>query len=123
MYQLSTYIITFSTMNNLTESEQIVLISIVLGFLSGIVFALIDSLLELIFKKNKMSFIKFVRLCIYLGITMGIVFGVMTFASISIDPTSIQQLNRMNINMAIIFGLFTPVLFKIVSFIFSREYS
>ena len=112
-------------MNNLTESDIIVMISIVLGFLSGIVFALTDSSIELIFKKNKMSFINSVRLCIYLGITMAIVFGVMTFASISIDPTSIQQLNRMNINMAIIFGLFTPVLFKIVSFIFifSREYS
>ncbi|MEO0966847.1 MAG: hypothetical protein AAFX80_00600 [Cyanobacteria bacterium J06639_18] len=123
MYDLSIYLIVFSSMNHLTESDQIVLISIVLGFSSGIVFGLIDNILEYLIKDDKINFINSIRQCVYLGITMAIFFGVTTFVEISIEPTSIQTLNRTNIEIAIIFGLFAPIFSKISNFLFSQKQS
>ena len=110
-------------MNNLMESDLIVLSSIALGLASGILLGLINTLLDYTLKGDQTSFKNSVRQCIYPGITLGIFFGVITFASISVNPSSLQKLNQINIIMAIVLGLFVPVINKVFELIVSGKES
>ena len=110
-------------MNNLMESDLIVLTSIALGIASGILLGFLNILFDHTLKGDKISFRNSVRQCIYPGVTLGIFFGVITFVSISLNPSSLQKLNQINIIMAIVLGLFTPVFNKVFELIVSGKES
>ncbi|MGF1490547.1 MAG: hypothetical protein ACFBSE_25935 [Prochloraceae cyanobacterium] len=112
--------------SNLNESDIIILISIFLGLASGITFGLVDWLLDRLIKNDNFVSLKLrASKCIYMGIIMAIIFGIMTFISIAIDPDPdlIQKLDRDNINIALVIGLLVPILNKFIDFIFLKNRS
>ena len=125
MYDSLRHLINFKSANNLTDSDIVLLISIFLGLASGIIFGLVDWLFARFTNSNFANLKLRIGKWIYLGITMAIVFGVMTFVSISLAPDldSIQKLNRDNLILAIVIGLLVPISNQIIDFIFSNNQS
>ena len=107
-------------MHNFTEFDKAILIGTVAGFLGGVVFAIVDRILEKLIKDEKIDLADTARSILF-GINMGVVLGSLSFVSIFINDISATETNRSNVSIAVAYGLFCPIVVKMTELIFAKK--
>ena len=90
------------------------------GFVSGVTYGAIDSLLELlIIKRREISFGTGARKCVLLGFAMAIIYPLFAFAFISVSSVSVEVITLDFIIVAIASAVVGPTTGKLYDFAFS----
>jgi Asp/Glu/hydantoin racemase len=110
-------------MHNLTEVDQAVLVSIAAGFVSGLLHNVMHKMQKLIVKNKDITLKKTIVECIFLGCTMAIILGVLTFTLISVTYIPIKEIVQVIVIIAISFGIVGLITEKQFEILYSKIFS
>jgi hypothetical protein len=92
----------------------------IVGFVSGVTYGAIDSLLELlIIKRREVSFGTGARKCVLVGFAMAIIYPLLAFTFISVFSVSLEVITHDFIIVVIASALVGPTTGKLYDFAFS----
>jgi Mg/Co/Ni transporter MgtE len=107
-------------MHDLTEIDQLIIVCIIAGFISGALSAITDDISKLLIKNQRIKMRNMISKSIFSGFAMGLFLSSINFAFVSFFTTiSTEELVRTSISSAISL-IFAPIIANLLGLISSK---
>ncbi|MEL6439888.1 MAG: hypothetical protein AAFQ80_11620 [Cyanobacteria bacterium J06621_8] len=104
-------------MDNLTEIDQLMIVCMIAGFISGALYAIIDDVSSLLIENRRIYPQNLIKATVVTGFSMGVIACSLTFVAAVMTNDSTEELMRSTISTAIAIA-FAPLilrLFRLIS--------
>ncbi|MEY2833116.1 MAG: hypothetical protein RLZZ574_2375 [Cyanobacteriota bacterium] len=106
-------------MHNLTEINVLVVVCLIAGFVSGVLFGIIDDIAGLLLRERRINTRSIVSKSIFTGLAMGTILSLINFAFASMTAVSTQELIRTTIGSATGIAL-CPIVANLIGLVSSK---